>query len=138
MKISFSLDDNTCTPTRQTSGASGYDCVARKDTLLPPGIPTKVPLGFRLALPPGYEAQIRPRSGLSLGGIVVIPGTVDSDYRGEVCAIIVNMNEGMRGVNRGDRCCQMVIARVPEVELAMGDLDETERGDGGFGSTGGA
>ena len=131
-------------PTRQSKGASGYDlaaAVAEGETLvIAPGAFGLVPCGFALALPVGYEAQIRPRSGLAARlGVTVLnaPGTVDADYRGEVKAILVNHGTGPFEIRRGDRIAQMVIAAVPDIALVeVDELEETERGNGGFGSTG--
>ncbi|WP_338608315.1 dUTP diphosphatase [Pelagibacterium nitratireducens] len=131
-------------PTRQSKGASGYDlaaAVAEGQTLvIAPGAFGLVPCGFALALPVGYEAQIRPRSGLAARlGVTVLnaPGTVDADYRGEVKAILVNHGTGPFEIRRGDRIAQMVIAAVPDIALVeVDELEETERGNGGFGSTG--
>ncbi len=99
-----------------------------------------VPTGIYIQLPEGYEAQIRPRSGLAAkNGITVLnsPGTIDSDYRGEICAILVNLSRDPFTINPGDRVCQMVIARVEQAEIEpVESLDETERGDGGFGHSG--
>lgn len=121
---------------------AGYDCFANVDGLLAidPGKTALVPLGFRIAVPSGYEAQIRPRSGnaLKLGlQIANAPGTIDCGYRGEVGAIVFNSSEAMRIIHRGDRIAQMVIQRLPDIELVPARLsDDTARGEGGFGSTG--
>ena len=99
-----------------------------------------IPTGIHIQLPVGYEAQIRPRSGLAAkSGITVLnsPGTIDSDYRGEICAILVNLSSEPFNVRHGERICQMVIARHEVAELVSVDsLDESERGGGGFGHTG--
>jgi dUTP pyrophosphatase len=99
-----------------------------------------IPTGLFVELPAGYEAQIRPRSGLALNeGLTVLntPGTIDSDYRGEIKVILINLSPGVVQVNDGDRICQMVINQVEQVRLEQVDtLDETERGAGGFGHTG--
>lgn len=99
-----------------------------------------IPTGLRIALPAGYEAQVRPRSGLALKhGVTVLntPGTIDADYRGEICIILVNLGQEPFVINDGDRIAQMVIARHEQPELvAVEVLDETERGEGGFGHTG--
>ncbi|WP_421951890.1 dUTP diphosphatase [Pelagibacterium sp.] len=131
-------------PKRQSKAASGYDlaaAVAEGETLvIAPGAFALVPCGFALALPVGYEAQIRPRSGLAARlGVTVLnaPGTVDADYRGEVKAILVNHGTNPFEIRRGDRIAQMVIAAVPDIALLeVDELEETERGTGGFGSTG--
>ncbi len=99
-----------------------------------------VPTGLRIALPEGYEAQVRPRSGLAAKhGVTVLntPGTIDADYRGEVCVILVNLGSEPFTVSNGDRIAQMVVAKHERAELTLADvLDETERGEGGFGHTG--
>jgi len=129
-------------PTRATSGAAGYDLRAAVDApvVLEPGGRALVPCGFALALPDGWEAQIRPRSGLALkAGVTVInsPGTVDPDYRGEVCVPLVNLGHTPFTVNRGDRVAQMVLARFEAPSFTLVDtLPPTARGTGGFGSTG--
>jgi len=99
-----------------------------------------VPCGFEMALPAGYEAQVRPRSGLAAKhGVTVLnaPGTIDADYRGEVKVILINLGEADFPVRRGERIAQMVVAPVRAVRFAVADeLDHTQRGGGGFGSTG--
>jgi len=99
-----------------------------------------IPTGLYMALPPGYEAQVRPRSGLALKhGITVLntPGTIDADYRGEVCVILINLSDEPFVINDGERIAQMVIARHEQPELVEVEvLDETERGAGGFGHSG--
>ena len=97
-----------------------------------------VPTGLYIALPEGYEAQVRPRSGLSLkNGIVAILGTIDADYRGEVGVILVNLSNQPYCINPGDRIAQMVVSKVSQVKWdEVRELEETERGSGGFGSTG--
>jgi dUTP pyrophosphatase len=130
-------------PAYATAGAAGMDLRAAVDEpiVLEPGGRALVPTGLRIALPPGYEAQIRPRSGLAIKrGITVAnaPGTVDSDYRGEVKVGLVNLSSEAYTVRRGDRVAQMVVAPVTRVAWQpVASLDETERGAGGFGSTGG-
>ncbi len=107
---------------------------------LKPGKKAIVPCGFAMALPAGFEAQVRPRSGLAAKhGITVLnsPGTIDADYRGEVMVILINLGEDSFVIERGERIAQMVIAPVIQpVFVVSEDLDETERGAGGFGSTG--
>jgi dUTP pyrophosphatase len=127
---------------RQTPGSSGFDLHAAcaGEILVAPGEAALVPAGFQLSIPEGYEAQVRPRSGLAIRsriGLLNSPGTVDSDYRGEICVIIYNFGEAEFVVRRGDRIAQLVITRLPRVELVEQDaLDETGRGSGGFGHTG--
>jgi dUTP pyrophosphatase len=131
-------------PSLQTPGAAGLDLIAAlaegEPMLLLPGGRKLVPCGFAMALPAGYEAQIRPRSGLAFRhGVTVLnaPGTIDADYRGEVQVLLVNLGEAEFAIRRGDRIAQMVVAPVsrPFLVEAQG-LDSTERGAGGFGSTG--
>ncbi|SRR5688572_14531981 len=132
------------TPRQQTAGAAGVDLPAAlafgEELVLEPGARALVPTGFSIALPEGYEAQIRPRSGLAVKhGITVLnaPGTIDADYRGEVKVILVNHGAEAFTVRRGDRIAQMVVAPVLAVQFAEVEvLDETERGAGGHGSTG--
>ena len=99
-----------------------------------------VPTGLSIALPPGYEAQVRPRSGLAAKhGVTVLntPGTIDADYRGEIGVLLINHGEAAFAIRRGERIAQIVIAAVARAELvAVGSLSATKRGDGGFGSTG--
>ena len=112
----------------------------REPLRLQPGERALVPTGFALAVPRGYEAQVRPRSGLALRQGLVLPnapGTIDSDYRGEVHVIVCNLGDAAFVVRRGDRIAQLVIAPVVQAEwLEVEALDETARGDGGFGHTG--
>lgn len=129
-------------PSVTTPGSAGVDLRAAvtEPLVLKPGARLAVPTGLRLALPLGFEAQIRPRSGLALRhGILVpnAPGTIDSDFRGEIQVILMNAGEAEFKIQRGDRIAQLVVASVvqPAWEV-VADLDETERGDGGFGHTG--
>jgi dUTP pyrophosphatase len=130
-------------PKYQTPGSAGVDLLAAVEApvILPPGGRALIPSGIAVALPQGYEAQVRPRSGLALKqGVTVLnaPGTIDSDYRGEVGVILVNLGTEAATVSRGDRIAQMVVAPVTRIVWqSMGAaLPETERGAGGFGSTG--
>ena len=131
-------------PAYQSAHAAGLDLVAavprQEPVKLPPGARALVPTGFVLELPHRYEAQVRPRSGLALKhGVTVLnsPGTIDSDYRGEVMVLLVNLGGETFLVQRGDRIAQLVIAPVAQVEIvAVEVLDATERGESGFGSTG--
>lgn len=135
-------NDDLPLPQYMTAGSAGLDLVAAvtSDQTLEPGKYALVPTGLRVALPPGYEAQIRPRSGLALKhGVTMLnsPGTIDSDYRGEIKVIAVNFGPEPFTIRRGDRIAQMVIARAEQAELVeVSDLDETPRGSGGFGHTG--
>ena len=129
-------------PAYQSAAAAGMDLLAALDApiSLAPGERVLVPTGIALALPPGYEGQVRPRSGLALrDGVTVLnaPGTIDADYRGEVQVILVNLGQATAAVQPGDRIAQLVIAPVTRAELvAVAVLDDTTRGSGGFGSTG--
>ena len=128
-------------PAYATIGAAGMDVVAAEDVTLAPGARHAVATGLALAIPEGYEIQVRPRSGLALKhGITVpnTPGTIDSDYRGELKVILINHDTEPFVIARGDRVAQLVLA--PVVQAAwdeVAELDTTERGAGGFGSTGG-
>ncbi len=133
-------------PAYATAGAAGLDLCAAlpagEPLRLMPGERALVSTGLRIALPPGYEAQVRPRSGLALRhgiGMVNSPGTIDSDYRGVVSVLLINWGEAAVDIHRGDRIAQMVVSPVSRVELVpVETLAETARGDRGFGSTGGA
>jgi len=129
-------------PAYASDGASGMDlraCVERSVTLNPGDIQL-IPTGLAVSVPPGYEAQVRPRSGLALNhgiGMVNSPGTIDSDYRGEVGVILINWGKAPFVIRRGDRIAQMVISRVYRAEILETEgLDETHRGTGGFGHSG--
>jgi dUTP pyrophosphatase len=130
-------------PAYASEGASGMDvraCVEGPVTLNPGEIHL-IPTGLTVSIPPGYEAQIRPRSGLALNhgiGMVNAPGTIDSDYRGEVGIILINWGKDPFVVRRGDRIAQMVISKVYRADISetAGDLDATGRGTGGFGHSG--
>ncbi|EHJ61563.1 dUTP pyrophosphatase [Novosphingobium pentaromativorans US6-1] len=128
-------------PAYATSGAAGMDVVSAEDVTIAPGARHAVATGIAVAIPHGFEIQVRPRSGLALKhGITVAnaPGTVDSDYRGEVKAILINHGNAPFEIRRGDRVAQLVLAPVTLASwLPVEELDETERGEGGFGSTGG-
>lgn len=129
-------------PRYQTEGAAGVDLYAavREPLTLPPGARACVPTGIRIALPPGYEAQVRPRSGLALRhgiGMVNAPGTIDSDYRGEVQVILINWGHEPFIIQRGDRIAQLVVAPVVRVVWEpVAELPPSVRGEGGFGHTG--
>jgi len=127
-------------PEYRSAGASGMDVLAAEDVTLPAGARHAVATGLAVAIPPGYELQVRPRSGLALAhGITVpnTPGTVDSDYRGELKVILINHGEAPFAVTRGDRIAQLVLAPVARASwLKVDELDATLRGNGGFGSTG--
>ena len=145
-KISFLQAAHAChlpLPAYQTAGAAGMDLQAAlgPDTVtLLPGMRTAVPTGLHLSMPPTMEAQIRPRSGLALKqGVTVVnaPGTIDSDYRGEIKILLINLGQEPVEITDGMRIAQMVLAPILRPEITYRDtLDETERGSGGFGSTG--
>ena len=128
------------TPCYATDGAAGLDIVAAEDVTLAPGQRHAVATGFAIAIPRGYEVQVRPRSGLALKhGITCLntPGTIDSDYRGEVKVILANLDSEPFEVRRGERIAQLVPSSVLKARFCEVDqLSETERGAGGFGSTG--
>jgi dUTP pyrophosphatase len=128
-------------PSYATEGAAGMDVVAAESVTLAPGARHAVATGVALAIPPGFEIQVRPRSGLALKhGISVpnTPGTIDSDYRGELKVILINHSDEPFAIVRGDRVAQLVLAPVVQAAWQeVADLDETARGSGGFGSTGG-
>ena len=131
-------------PAYQSAHAAGLDLLAAvpdgSPLILAPGRHALVPTGLTIALPPGYEAQVRPRSGLAAKhGVTVLntPGTIDADYRGEIGVLLINHGEAAFAIRRGERIAQIVIAAVARAELvAVGSLSATKRGDGGFGSTG--
>lgn len=128
-------------PAYATEGAAGMDVLAAEDAVLAPGGRHAVATGLSLAIPAGYEVQVRPRSGLALKHGISLPnapGTIDSDYRGELKIILINHGADEFSVLRGDRIAQLVLAPVTRASwLEVDDLDETARGEGGFGSTGG-
>lgn len=129
-------------PRYMTPHSAGLDICAApgNDIKLISGQIAMIPSGFAIALPGGFEAQIRPRSGLAVKhgiGIVNSPGTIDADYRGEIKIAVINLGDAPHTIRRGDRIAQMVIQRVYQAQFdVVEQLDETERGDGGFGSTG--
>ena len=127
-------------PCYATAGAAGMDVVAAEELLLEPGQRHAVATGFAIAIPPGHEVQVRPRSGLALKhGITCLntPGTIDEDYRGEVKVILANLGSEPFAIKRGERIAQLVPATVTKAAFDEVDsLDGTERGHGGFGSTG--
>ncbi len=130
------------TPSYMTAGAAGLDLSARLDEpiTLPPGARALVPTGIAIELPDGFEGQVRPRSGLALRhGVTLLnsPGTIDSDYRGEVCVILVNLGDASFTVGDGERVAQLVVAPVSRARIEVADsLAPSARGDGGFGHTG--
>ncbi len=128
-------------PAYATAGAAGMDVVAAEDVDLAPGARHAVATGLAMAIPAGFEIQVRPRSGLALKHGVTVPntpGTIDSDYRGELKVIMINLGAETFSIRRGDRVAQLVLAPVTRASwLEVEVLDETARGAGGFGSTGG-
>ncbi len=127
-------------PAYQTGAAAGLDLRADEACTLAPGERRLVPTGLAIELPPGHEGQVRPRSGLAVKhgiGMVNGPGTIDEDYRGEVGVVLVNLGREPFQIRRGDRIAQLVVAPVVRVDVQeVAELSGTERGDGGFGSTG--
>lgn len=127
-------------PSRATAGAAGMDIVSAVDTIVAPGARVLVPTGFAVAVPAGYELQLRPRSGLALRHGVTLPNTpatVDSDYRGELQVILINLGDAEFVVRRGERIAQLLVQRVESVAFREVEaLPGTARGEGGFGSTG--
>ncbi|MEM9372292.1 MAG: dUTP diphosphatase [Planctomycetota bacterium] len=141
------LDPNARVPEYKTAGAAGMDlsaCLRRHEqgheVVIEPGAIEKIPLGFAVAIPEGFEGQVRPRSGLATRHGVTVPnapGTVDSDYRGEMFVALINLGREAHTVRHGDRIAQLVIAPVTQASMVeVESLDETARGSGGFGSTG--
>ena len=138
------LDDSTDLPLPcyESEGSSGMDiraCV-KEPVILQPGQIKLIPTGLAISIPFGYEAQMRPRSGLALKhgiGLVNSPGTIDSDYRGEIGIIMINWGENPFTIKRGDRIAQMIISEVCRVDIVEAEmLDDTLRGEGGFGHSG--
>ena len=136
------LSTEVLTPKYETSGSSGMDIAAyiRQDIIINPGEKALIPTGFSLSVPQGYEVQIRPRSGLAAKkGVTVLntPGTIDSDYRGEIKVILINLSKDIFYVKSGERIAQMVVCPIVQVSIEeVKELSETNRGIGGFGSTG--
>lgn len=128
-------------PVYATAGAAGMDVVSAEDVTIPPHGRHAVATGLSVAIPAGFEIQVRPRSGLALKHGVTVPntpGTIDSDYRGELKVILINLGTEPFVIRRGDRVAQLVLAPVTRATwLEVAELDETARGAGGFGSTGG-
>lgn len=141
MTVKFRKTDPSATlPSYAHPGDAGMDLCSVEELVIPRGERRLVRTGLAMRLPPGYEAQVRPRSGLALKkGVTVLnsPGTIDEGYRGEIGVILVNLGEGPFEIRKGDRIAQMVVAPCAraEIELAS-ELGPTERGAGGFGSTG--
>jgi dUTP pyrophosphatase len=149
VKIKPENPDSFVMPKQATTLAAGFDCYyqGKSNICILPGDYELIPLGFSMEIPPGYEAQIRPRSGLAKKhGLTVLnsPGTIDADYRGPVGVILIShkteeslLDEDPYVIGPGDRICQIVVSPVPEIRLELvNDINETDRGVGGFGSTG--
>ncbi len=138
--VRITLEEGVALPQYQTAGSAGLDLCTIEDFTLKPLERKLVGTGIRIAVPQGYEAQVRPRSGLAIKhGITLVntPGTIDSDYRGEIKIIVINLGKKVVSFNRGDRIAQLVICPVIHAQLQqVVTLDDTERGLGGFGSTG--
>lgn len=138
--VRFVLAEGATLPAYATEGAAGMDLHSSEAATLQPLERKLVPTGLRVEIPPGFEAQVRPRSGLALKhGLAVLnsPGTIDSDYRGEIGVIVINLGQSVVQLERGERLAQLVVAPVSRVRVeAVASLGETGRGAGGFGSTG--
>ena len=139
MKI-LRLDKELPLPKYETQGSAGMDLYAAEDGWITPGEILSMPTGIAIALESGYEAQIRPRSGLAAkDGVTVVnsPGTIDSDYRGEIKVILSTLKKQHRKINKGDRIAQIVITPIKQIKWEeVESLEITDRGTGGFGSTG--
>lgn len=133
-------DESIPTPEYKTLDAAGMDLVANEDIFLPSLGRKLVGTGLKIAIPKGYEGQVRPRSGIAWNhGVTVLnaPGTIDADYRGELKIMLINLSHDVYHVKKGERVAQLVIAPYTRVDINVVDsLDETERGEGGFGHTG--
>lgn len=134
------VGDGAELPTYASPGAAGLDLKSAEDVELAPMERRLVRTGLQISVPEGYEAQVRPRSGLALkSGVSLVnsPGTIDSDYRGEVALIVINLGHDVVKLSKGDRVAQLVVTPVARVEVRSVDkLEDTDRGSGGFGSTG--
>lgn len=140
VEIPVVLEEGATMPCYATAGAAGMDLRASEDVTLAPGARAAVPTGLRLAIPEGYEGQVRPRSGLALRhGLAMVnsPGTIDADYRGEIRMILVNLGSEVVQFKRGERLGQLVVCPVARALLvSVHDLEGSARGEEGFGSTG--
>lgn len=137
--LKYKLNYNALLPRLATSGSSGYDLFANESVDIPIHGVVAIKTGVFLEIPKGCEAQIRPRSGLALNHKITVlntPGTIDSDYRGEIAVILINHGSKRYSVKAGDKIAQMVFAKVEYVYFIEDSLTETDRGSGGFGSTG--
>ena len=137
-KVKIKCSPSASVPQRKSDGAAAYDLYASEDRSLFPGIVTTVPTGIQMEIPQGWKGEITSRSGLASRGIFVAnqPGKIDSDYRGEIKVILYNTNKWEKQIRKGDRIAQFEIHPVYGIEWHTGTLSETDRGDGGFGSTG--
>lgn len=140
LELPITLEPGAKPPVYQTSGAAGMDVHCLEDVVLEPLQRKLVRTGVRIAVPPGFEAQVRPRSGLALRhglSMVNSPGTIDSDYRGEIAVILINLGSDVVKLEQGERIAQIVVCPVARAEVKIvAELNETDRGEGGFGSTG--
>lgn len=142
LQVRILVDAGGRIPEYKTEGSAGADLHAALDepVVLAPGMRMAIPTGIRIELPPGIEAQVRPRSGLAFEkGVTCLnsPGTIDTDYRGEIKVILINLGERAVRIEPGDRIAQLVLARYTVADFkSAADLSETDRGGGGFGSTG--
>ena len=137
MKVKIKKINDGKIPEYKTNGSAGADCYSRIMWQVHPKEIIRIPLGFAVEIPEGYEMQIRPRSGLTSHGILSQLGTIDSDYRGEVNAVIINNSDENFMIEKYSRICQIVLAPVEKAEFEIVDnLSDTERGSNGFGSTG--
>ena len=136
------LSNSVLIPKYETPGSSGMDIAActEKNIIINPGEKAIVPTGFSIAIPRGYEVQIRPRSGLAAKKNITVlntPGTIDADYRGEIKVILINLGKEIFVIENGERIAQMVVCPIVQANLEeVKELSDTERGSGGFGSTG--
>ena len=140
IKVKIRNESSNPLPTYQTKGSAGMDICSRMDVTMKPGDRQLIPTGLLVEIPVGYEIQVRPRSGLAFKSQVTVlnsPGTIDSDYRGEIGVILINHGNKDFVVSGGDRIAQLVLQPVFQMEFEEAEeLNETERGTGGFGSTG--
>lgn len=140
MKVKVKVEARGKRPEYMSKGASGFDISAniKEPITLEPGQWALIPTGLRMEVPEGFEVQIRPRSGLASKGITILnsPGTIDSDYRGEIKVILINLSSEPFSVEPGMRIAQGVLCRIYRADFAEENLSPTERGEGGFGSTG--
>ena len=138
--VKVTLTEHATLPRYQTEGSAGMDLCSTEEVELKPLERKLVPTGLRMAIPPGFEGQVRPRSGLALKkGITMVntPGTIDSDYRGEIMCLLINLSAESVKLEKGERIAQLVVLPVSQAYLVVSEsLDDTERGEGGCGSTG--